>query len=1675
MADQDHRRELEALRAELEAERLRAQEARRRCALEARELREAAERERQLLADQLRSKWEQQRAREARQLREECRRQREAEIRQLLRWKEAELREAQELLQRERDAAMRQARDLQRQLAEELVSRRGGGGGGAGLSGECRARLQEVLGKLRWEVDGDQAARIRHLKAELELERSLFLKYILERFEGEQAPPGWPQRTRQAPLQQHSLAKNRPRSLESLVTGSSDATAAAAAASKSRSLDRNLSRCDSPPRLVSPPEGGFPKDSSCPQRPSAPQNALENETCSDDGAKEEKSVHAPPEGKVSSSGSGQESVPPAATQQQGWLASSSYSQLVKQNTELLKALLDLEQRCTHLKEENILLRKSSFPEMKEKVKRLKRKNGELADIAKRLEERAKKLQESSLKVGSAPIPLTMTCSDMNLYKTTFARQRAKDLSEQASALLAKDQQLEALQRECWELRAKLTTGKERTYLFSINDFDRLLRESQREVLRLQRQIMLKNLRESLQPSKIGLKDASSSVMQETPSTIHACLEFSSLPKELPKALSTLVKNGEPETALGNGAENNENCSSKTNSNTEYQLQVLKKKFVEKCKQCENLKHEMEKKQKTSDDLELQLNEVLSENVRFAEENSQLHEKTERTQKIENENAELKIKLLQATEDRNSAIQFTKGLEIKVENLEHVIRNMKEIAERQQQLESEHKETLLVLKNKEEEIQHLQQIQAEIKREHEESVQILESQVRELENQYHSQTEHFNLLSQELERLQIKKSGILESEVSQTTCNSSVTICPEKLEQETHHNFHCNKDIINKDSASIGTAGLLKKADQLESQVNSSGSLQNSSKCCLNSEEEKPDEVALETDKVSINLQLENQVSSKLHVFLARYSYDPFAGPNKNPEVELPLTAGEYVYIYGGMDEDGFYEGELMDGRRGMVPSNLVEEVSRNDLMSFLPSETSDFALHEMDFPCQSTNSEEKSDSPDEDRNVNLQSNRLGRELCDYQIAVPYPQNLTLIKQFSGSIIISWDPPHMVDSCGGVHSYNIYVNTDLYANVKHSSQMKAVIENLDLNLHSYRISVQSVTDKGNSDKMRCTFLVGNSFHIAPTLLQLRNITATSAEITWLPSNSNYSHAVYLNEKEYNVTNSGVYWYTFQNLEPGSQYSIKVETQDCNKVLEIPQGNWERKSAAITFTTPSTEPPDAPLDVQVQPSSSAGFLVITWLPVTIDAVGSSNGVKVIGYAVYINGQKVTESMSPTSGNVLLAVSQLHTFQETLKVSVRTVSPFGESEDSVPALIPPTLLRVPGSLWSKSVASTQASELTEDGHIHTVTGASSSIFSHMDMANTDTNFTVHFTSDCKELVAPMVVNISRNPMPFTTQMTSHNQGESDSILCRSNGKQSSDYALPSLMCEQSANPMLKLNLHAENMEREKAVSTAQPNSTKVKVYGQDTDTTAKYPSIQHRAVNSGANCSDSEPSVSSIKLEQKDSCRDGGTRKIFLQEEMGRLSKKKHTKQMKWLCDELPDLSVSQVENEEEQLSRTESRETHFGDQNDIPDFSDGEEEESLAYKRSIYVQKDAEPQDRAIPPAELAKDTGMTMTLKADRVTPSVPDFTDSGRLFVTLFDYDPITMSPNCNTAEEELSFKKGQILKVIGDKDVDGFYRGECEGKEGYIPCNMVSEIYIESKKVKEHLLKNSYIEDEDF
>ena len=79
-----------------------------------------------------------------------------------------------------------------------------------------------------------------------------------------------------------------------------------------------------------------------------------------------------------------------------------------------------------------------------------------------------------------------------------------------------------------------------------------------------------------------------------------------------------------------------------------------------------------------------------------------------------------------------------------------------------------------------------------------------------------------------------------------------------------------------------------------------------------------------------------------------------------------------------------------------------------------------------------------------------------------------------------------------------------------------------------------------------------------------------------------------------------------------------------------------------------------------------------------------------------------------------------------------------------------------------------------------------------------------------------------------------------------------------------------------------------------------------------------------------------------------------------------------------------------------------------------------------------------------------------------------RLFIALFDYDPVTMSPNIDCVDEELPFREGQIIRVLGDKDSDGFYKGELAGRAGLVPCNMVSEVRIDDPELVEQLLQEA-------
>lgn len=62
--------------------------------------------------------------------------------------------------------------------------------------------------------------------------------------------------------------------------------------------------------------------------------------------------------------------------------------------------------------------------------------------------------------------------------------------------------------------------------------------------------------------------------------------------------------------------------------------------------------------------------------------------------------------------------------------------------------------------------------------------------------------------------------------------------------------------------------------------------------------------------------------------IAMFDYNPKdQSPNVNPDDELSFRSGDIIYIHGNVQEDGFFLGELENGRKGFVPSNFLKEIS----------------------------------------------------------------------------------------------------------------------------------------------------------------------------------------------------------------------------------------------------------------------------------------------------------------------------------------------------------------------------------------------------------------------------------------------------------------------------------------------------------------------------------------------------------------------------------------------------------------------------------------------------------------------------------------------------------------------------------------------------------------------------
>uniref|UniRef100_A0A663DQ66 RIMS-binding protein 2 n=1 Tax=Aquila chrysaetos chrysaetos TaxID=223781 RepID=A0A663DQ66_AQUCH len=1011
--------------------------------------------------------------------------------------------------------------------------------------------------------------------------------------------------------------------------------------------------------------------------------------------------------------------------------------------------------------------------------------------------------------------------------------------------------------------------------------------------------------------------------------------------------------------------------------------------------------------------------------------------------------------------------------------------MREAAERRQQLELEHEQALAVLNAKQQEIELLQKAQVEAKKEHEGAVQLLEAKVRELEEKCRTQSEQFNLLSRELEKFR-QQAGKIDLLSSNSVASSDIPGSSGKsLSQlmngiatsigKGHESPSGSRCVISEFIRPLQISG--DKPEQLSVKPTFlSKSRSGTPRCRFDSD--------MDNDQNSNTSK--QRYSGKVHLCIARYSYNPFDGPNENPEAELPLTAGKYLYVYGDMDEDGFYEGELLDGQRGLVPSNFVDFVQDNEtrLSSTLSSEQDqNFINHsgpilegdllEISPPSHIDSSVISNGAGTLDVNID----EIGEDI------VPYPRKITLIKQLAKSVIVGWEPPVVPPGWGTISSYNVLVDKEVRMNIALGSRTKALIEKLNISTCTYRISVQSITSKGNSDELQCTLLVGKDVIVAPSNLKVDNITQISAELSWLPTNSNYSHVIFLNEEEFDIVKAASYKYHFFNLKPNMAYKVKVMAKPHQMPWQLPLEQREKKEAFVEFSTLPAGPPAPPQDVIVRAGSTPATIQVSWKPPTLTATGTSHGANVTGYGVYAKGQRVAEVIFPSAENTLVELMRLRSL-EAKEVTVRTLSAQGESVDSSVAAIPSDLLVPPTphprtAPKSKPLASAGAPE-TKEEHLGP----------HLKMDE---------SWEQTRSASPVHGHMLEPPAPnFHSPLQGRRSPSPNRILPQPQGT-----PVPNTVAKAMAREAAQRVAESNRMERRSVFSergnAAQYansddeedgyDSPNVKRRGASVDDFLKGSELgkqphychgeeYHTESSRGSDLSDimeedEEELYSEMQLE------DGGRRRVSVTSHnalkllgnpssAGRPERAEHAGRRSSHGSAVPQRSrpmlVPSIEITMD--SNSEGGRSRSGSEGNI---SPVKEE---AYYRSIGGHKKW-PQQRTMASEYRYDGYGGHDHLSPDiyeesETDPGTEDI--STRIFVALFDYDPLTMSPNPDAAEEELPFKEGQIIKVYGDKDADGFYRGETCTRIGLIPCNMVSEIQADDEEMMDQLLKQGFL-----
>ncbi|XP_045028907.1 uncharacterized protein LOC116921277 isoform X4 [Daphnia magna] len=784
--------------------------------------------------------------------------------------------------------------------------------------------------------------------------------------------------------------------------------------------------------------------------------------------------------------------------------------------------------------------------------------------------------------------------------------------------------------------------------------------------------------------------------------------------------------------------------------------------------------------------------------------------------------------------------------------------------------------------------------------------------------------------------------------------------------------------------------------------------------------------------------LEIPGKGRCYVYLAKYTYDPFTqSPNDNPEAEVSLAAGDYVLVWGNMDEDGFYEGELLDGRKGLVPSNFIQRLQGEDLVEFHRAAVLGLQICGDDSSTTSLPRDLLGVSPNNHPSSHLAgSNRPGHQAPIHQLAahhqqqqqqglphqqpirtnepidqddaarqaldwglmelqefledeelalgvkgegpVPPPRQLTLERQLNKSILIGWNHPEGAPpESGQIASYHVYVDGILRTTIRAADRCRALIEGVDSS-KPHRISVRSVTLRRRASlDAACTMVIGKEVPSAPTCVRVSHVTATSALISWLPANSNYQHVVCVNHVEVRTVKPGIFRHTISGLSPNTIYRVTVKAKN----IRSPHFNTMDETTAKYAEKYCTH-----VEFRTLPKG------VPDPPVDVQVeLGPQDGTLLVTWLpVTINSQSGKSNGVPVTGYAVYADGRKVTEVD---------SPTGDH----------ALLDISSFMGLQAKHVTVRTKARESQSGDSVpTPVPIDLIKNRGGGNRNGNVDV-FEDEVQSESAPVVAS------------------EEDIVG----------------LWNLSLLASIKDTLESDERPSELSDIAEEPEEY------EDCSSEGEMMNETSRSNNGGRR----------NFMEQANNGRSGG----------GMIQRNQYLNPS--LPGPIPSIEITK------DTASERSGDSYRG--RDGTGMNPYDRNKSLPANRNPQMVGGRNAQGQArdnyyAPPGRNQQQNDGYYDQTANRRPvarggrqPQMQQ-QQQTRIFVALFDYDPPSMSPNPDACDEELPFREGQLIKVRGDKDADGFYWGEVAGRSGYVPCNMVSEVQVDDERVAQELLKES-------